>query len=154
MTIDTPLLDQPLVGRVKAISKTPIPWLGIEIAKNATWGVNNPQGVTLRLMGITGLENPANCSATVAPRCTDTGHVVIRFSGLPDVPLTAASLDMSGSQARPGALLSPLLLITPDEGDPDCITNDAVITTFTPQGATPGGPEDVTRQQDTTLNQC
>ena len=61
---------------------------------------------------------------------------------------------MGGSEARPGALLSPLLLVTPDEGDPDCITNDAAITTFTPQGATPGGAEDVTRQQNTTLTQC
>jgi hypothetical protein len=154
MTITTPLLDQPLVGRVKGITKTPIPWLGIEIAKNATWGANNPQGVTLRFLGTTNLEDPPNCSATAAPHCTGPGHVVVRFNGLPDVPLTSAVLDMGGSQARLGGTLSSLLLTTPDEGDPDCITNDAAITTFTPQGSTPGGADDVTRQQDTTLTQC
>lgn len=154
MTINTPLLDHPLVGRVKAIGKTPIPWLGIDIQKNATWGVNNPTGVSLRLLGFTNLEDPAGCSATAAPHCTGAGHVVVRFTGLPDVPLSSATLDMSGADARPLGTLSPLLLISPDQGDPDCITNDAAITTFTPQGSTPGSPDDVTRQQNTTLTQC
>jgi hypothetical protein len=70
------------------------------------------------------------------------------------VPLTAALLDIGGSNARPLGTLSSLLLTTPDEGDPDCIENDAAITTFTPQGAAAGGPEDVTRQQNTQLTQC
>ena len=154
MTIDTPLLDDPLVGRIKAIGKTPIPWFGIEIARNATWGANNPIGVTLRLTGQTDLQDPPSCTPTGIPHCTDAGHIKISFSGLPDVPLTNAVLDLSGTQARPLGTFSPLLIIGPDQGDPACIPNDAAVTTFTPQGAVQGGPEDVTITQPTTISDC
>jgi hypothetical protein len=45
------------------------------------------------------------------------------------------------------------VLITPDEGDPGCIANDASITTFTPQGATDSS-QDVTVSQPTSITQC
>ena len=154
MTIDTPLLEDPLVGRIKAINKTPIPWLGIEIARNATWGATNPIGVTLRLTGVTDLQDPPNCTPTGVPHCTDAGHIKITFSGLPDVPLTGAVLDLSGEEARPLGTLSPLLIIGPDQGDPGCIPNDAAQTAFTPQGSVPGGPDDVTITQPTTISDC
>ena len=154
MTIDTPLLDEPLVGRVKALGKTPIPWLGVEIAHNATWGATNPVGVTLRFTGQTNLEDPPGCTPAGIPHCTDSGHIKVSFTGLPDVPLTSAELDLSGQEARPLGLLSSLLLIGPDEGDPACVENDGVTTFFTPQGSTPGGADDVVRIQDTTISDC
>ncbi|MGH2958282.1 MAG: hypothetical protein ACRDKE_01650, partial [Solirubrobacterales bacterium] len=152
ISIQTPLLDDPLIGDVYAINKTPIPWIGIDI--NPGVASTNPVGVTIRLTGITKTDPLPGCNAAAAPWCGT--RVVIQLSNLPDVPMTNVVLDMSGREARPtrdsdGSSLATLPLITADGGDTGCRPNDQIISNFS-AGALEVAP--VQRAQDTTMSYC
>ncbi|MGH2958283.1 MAG: hypothetical protein ACRDKE_01655 [Solirubrobacterales bacterium] len=158
IAIDTPLLEDDLIGNVYAINKTPIPWIGIDINPMVT--PTNPVGLTLRLTGITDTANYPSCSTTEAPWCGN--RVKITLANLPDVPMNGVALDLSGRTARPvreftndggpaGESLPTLPLITADAGDTGCRANDQIISEF--NAASPEVAND-TVVQDTTMSFC
>ncbi|MGH2906495.1 MAG: hypothetical protein ACRDKI_06960 [Solirubrobacterales bacterium] len=139
MTITTPLLPNPVVGKVMVASTAPVPSFGVQI--DPTLSPNNPQGVTLRLTGL-------NNTISGAPGCSDGAlpedrafwcgtRIFSTFSALPDVPLTQVALDLSGSTPRPNPGLNPLTLAVADQGDSGCRIHDILRSVFTP--VTTGG---------------
>ncbi|MBJ7459330.1 MAG: hypothetical protein JHD02_09105, partial [Thermoleophilaceae bacterium] len=158
IAIDTPLLEDDLIGNVYGINKTPIPWIGIDI--NPDVAPTNPVGLTLRLTGVTDTASYPSCNVSAAPWCGN--RVKITLANLPDVPMNGVVIDLSGRTARPvrtvanpagaaGDSLATLPLITADGGDTGCRPSDQIISEFSA-----GAPEvaDDVVTQDTTTSFC
>lgn len=120
-TVSTPLLDDPVVGDVYFIDRSPIPWLGIDVDPSKH---GNPAGVSLRLLGTTDLTNvEAGCDGVLfsCPK-----QIVATFDFLPDAPFTNVQLSLGGSdrtswdnQPIPGKILK-----TAAPNDPACQPTD------------------------------
>jgi hypothetical protein len=125
MTIDSPLLTQPLTGKVYLIQHAPLPWLGVALSG---------EGVTVRLVGVTStpLDDPS-CDPTDADQRCDN-DVRVQFVNLPDLPYTHVRMvidgpDRSGLQ---GSTLSSKILQVAQPADSSCRATGFAKTTFTP----------------------
>jgi hypothetical protein len=151
VTVESPLVPDPLVGDIYLINKTPLPWLGIDISPKSD--PSNPKGVTIRMLGKTNL-------VQVDPSC-NTGfcqkQVTVEFRNSPDAPVKKIYLDLDRPDRwdpTPGAWLSSKLLAVASSGSSECIeagdiplvmsnnsgTDDGVAVSqqnFTGCGATP-----------------
>jgi hypothetical protein len=87
MTIDTPLLVDPLEGTVWLIEASPIPWLGV---------IFDQPGIKVSMVGITSTPkvNPS-CNPLLTPGGCPT-RIAITFDGVPDVQIDSIDMDLNG----------------------------------------------------------
>ncbi|MGH2906496.1 MAG: hypothetical protein ACRDKI_06965, partial [Solirubrobacterales bacterium] len=154
MTINTPLLANTVKAKVMVAGTTPVPSFGVQI--DPTVDAANPSGTTLRLTGL-------NNTVTGAPGCADGATPTSRafwcgtrifstFAGLPDIPLTQVTLDISGQTPRPpSGGFNPMTLATADQGDSGCKVADVLRTVITPLNA---GGADVVLDKDVDFATC
>lgn len=118
VTIETPLLPDPVHGDVYLINKVPLPWLGIDVSPQSDG--NNPAGVTIRMLGKVGLEQ-------VDPSCTASfcqEQITAEFLNAPDAPATTITLDLDRPDRwdpTPGVWRSSKMLAVADNGDSTCL---------------------------------
>jgi hypothetical protein len=88
MTINTPLLADPLEGTVWLIEASPIPWLGV---------VFDQPGINVSMVGITSTPkvNPS-CNPLTTPGGCPT-RISISFDGVPDVQIDSIDMDLNGA---------------------------------------------------------
>lgn len=124
MTIDTPLLEDPLEGTVYLIEKSPLPWLGVAF---------DAPGIDVRLVGITSTPkvNPA-CNPIFTPGGCPT-RISILFGDVPDIPVSSILLNLNGpDRAGLEDTLSGKILAIASAGDAACVANSAAGSVFTP----------------------
>jgi hypothetical protein len=129
LTIDSPLLSEPLTGTVYLIQKSPLPWLGV--ALNGT-GAN--QGVSVRIVGVTSTpQDDPSCDPTDPDQHCDS-DVRVAFVNLPDLPYTRVKLAIDGPSRTGvgGASLSGKILQVAQPQDSSCVPNGTAKTTFAP----------------------
>lgn len=113
MTINTPLLANPLVGNVYLVNKSPLPWFGVTFSQ---------PGVELRLIGV-------NTVIQVDPLCDPLQgdcpqQISSRFASLPDTPLTHVKFDLTKpDRTTSTGLTSSKVLTTATPNDPSCEPN-------------------------------
>ncbi len=118
VTIETPLLSDPVEGDVYLINKTPLPWLGIDVSPET--GNDNPAGVTIRMLGITDL-------VPVDPSCTSDcqEQITVKFDNSPDAPVSKISLNLNlpdrPKALNPSIMLSSKLLEIVEPGSAQCL---------------------------------
>jgi hypothetical protein len=91
VTARSPLISQPLKGKVWLIEESPLPWIAIDISP--TTDANNPKGVTIRALGFSATEH-------VDPSCVEDfcqSHITATFSNLPDTPLSSVDVNVYGT---------------------------------------------------------
>ena len=117
MTLNTPLLTTPLVGDVFLVNKTPLPWFGVKF---------DQAGISVRLTGITDLPQvDASCDPATDPQGFCQSQISVRFSNVPDVPITHVKFALNGGPRTRPAPLAPLegeLLVLADPGDSTCVS--------------------------------
>lgn len=124
MTIDTPLLPDPLEGTVYLIEKSPIPWLGVAF---------DAPGIDVRLTGVTSTPkvNPA-CNPVFTPGGCPT-RISILFNNVPDIPLSSIFLDLNGpDRAGVGGTLSGKILQIVSPTDSACVPSSVAGSVFVP----------------------
>ncbi|MGH2958962.1 MAG: hypothetical protein ACRDKE_05110, partial [Solirubrobacterales bacterium] len=124
MTLNTPLLNHPLVGTVYLINKQPLPWFGVKIEE---------AGISVNLTGFTDL-------VKVNPACSEQNpdgsigfcqkQISVSFLNLPDVPLNSVVFALqSGPRQGVGGTLQGELLSIAQTGDSGCKANDQAKST-------------------------
>lgn len=109
MTIDTPLLPNPLVGDVYLIARGSLPSFGVKF---------DQPGISVRIAGLTTVE-AGTCDETIYDLgCPD--RIVVSFDNVPDTPVTSVKFDLTAAD-RPNynntQMLSGKLLRTVDSFD-------------------------------------
>ncbi len=145
VSIETPLLADPVHGDVYLIEKSPIPWLGIDVNPSIA---GNPKGVTMRMFGVTSTQN-SNPGCGVVEVCEP--QVVVTFAAnLPDAPVKKISMTIDGpNRAGVGGPLSGKILKVADATDAVCEPYDDTDLTVLPHstsGST-GGAFGIDAQQ-------
>ncbi|MGH2958693.1 MAG: hypothetical protein ACRDKE_03750, partial [Solirubrobacterales bacterium] len=135
-TITTPLLpaDEPLIGKIYAVNKVPIPGLVIVISEETP---GNPKGVNTSFAA-----NPN--IFPFDPNCAGCGSgIVADFVALPDVPVTSISVDLDNDPRpaptipNPTRTLSGKMLTQANNGDSACqVADDFAFDAWTPSSAT------------------
>ncbi|MDO8630235.1 MAG: hypothetical protein Q7R41_07055, partial [Phycisphaerales bacterium] len=129
--LETPLLPDPVYGDVYLINKSPIPWLGIDISPDSTADSlnTNPNGVVIRLVGITSLPQVDSTCDVSEGLCQQ--RIAASFSGLPDAPATKMRLDLDGpDRTGVNATLSGKILSVISGGDVNCQPEDEFTAFF------------------------
>jgi hypothetical protein len=109
-TITSPLVPDPIIGKIYFINKSPIPNIGIWI--DPTIAPTNPKGVTVGLVGKTAtIANPDDNSFT---------SLVLTLDSIPDLPVSRLQLAIGDNAARP---LGQRVLINAASDDPSCLPN-------------------------------
>lgn len=124
MTINTPLLTDPLEGTVYLIEKSPIPWLGVAFEQD---------GISVRLTGVTSTPkvNPA-CNPVFTPGGCPT-RISILFNNVPDVPVSSIFLDLNGpDRAGTNGTLSGKILQVVSPTDSSCVPSSVAGSIFVP----------------------
>jgi hypothetical protein len=115
MTLETPLLTEDLVGTVYLVNKTPLPWFGVKF---------DDEGISVRLTGITDLVQVVpSCNEATDPNGFCQKQISVRFTNVPDVPITHVTFALNGGpRDRPGTLpdLDGELLVLAEPGDSTC----------------------------------
>lgn len=123
MTIDTPLLPDPLQGTVYLIEQSPIPWLGV---------VFDAPGIHVSMIGVTSTPkiNPS-CNPLTTPGGCPT-RISIVFDGVPDVQISSLSMDLNGpDRTGVSGTLSGKILQLASASDPGCVTSSVASSTIT-----------------------
>lgn len=141
MTINTPLLPNPLNGTVYLINKSPLPWLGVKF--------DNP-GIAVRLTGVTStpVANQAACDED--PDQCGT-QISILFNNVPDVPINSIRMVLDGAnrQGSQGTLSGKILAVA-TATDPSCQGSTPARAVFNPFSGTAA----VTRNQNISVTGC
>lgn len=130
MEIDTPLLPDPLVGKVYLIEKSPIPWLGVAF---------DAPGIHVRFTGVTSTPkvNPS-CPSFTPGGCPT--RISILFNYIPDVQIRSIDLDLDGpDRAGIAGPLSGKILQLASASDPACNPSSVASSTFVSH-SDPGNP--------------
>ncbi|MFT4049513.1 MAG: hypothetical protein QM648_06705 [Solirubrobacterales bacterium] len=137
-SVVSPVLQDPLLGSVYLINKTPLPYLGIRLVGT---------GIDVRFYATTALEQ-------LDPTCTVNceQRYVVKFASLPDLPITHFNLNLNQPDRGQlnGVLVSSKLLALVDVGDPSCIADSSVDGVFTPGS----GNSPVTTKQAVPISGC
>lgn len=124
MTLNTPLLNHPLVGTVYLVNKQPLPWFGVTFSE---------PGISVSLTGFTDL-------VKVDPNCQEQNpngqigfcqkQISVSFLNLPDVPISSVvfSLQSGPRQGNAGSLPGELLQVA-QTGDSACKPLDVAKST-------------------------
>ncbi|MBJ7458188.1 MAG: hypothetical protein JHD02_03270 [Thermoleophilaceae bacterium] len=119
MTLNTPLLNRPLVGTVYLINKQPLPWFGVKIEE---------AGINVTLTGFTDI-------VKVDPLCSEQNpngsigfcqkQISVSFLEVPDVPISSVEFSLqNGPREGVAGTLQGNLLSVAQTGDSGCKTND------------------------------
>lgn len=115
MTINTPLLDHPLVGRIYLVNRSPLPWFGVIF--------DSEPGIKLSLVGVTSLPvNPQGFQ-----------QITVTFDNVPDTPVTGVKFALDGPD-RTGSLgqnIPGKLLGIGRFDDPACSPTSQAVATIT-----------------------
>lgn len=123
VTIETPLIDGPVVGNVYVINKSPLPWLGIDV--NPSVSPSNPKGVFIRIVGVSFTPAFNSLACDEDPDQCGT-QIRVLFNNLPDAPLSKITLNIDGPD-RTGigdVVLSGKILTVASPSDPVCQATD------------------------------
>lgn len=133
-SIDSPDYSGPATGDAYIITKSPVPWIGINVSPSTASG--NPSGLTLQFPFVPSLQQvDPLCDPEIEPSgfCQPRFHV--QSFGLPDVRVASAQLAFNGPD-RNGAngTLSGKLFYMPSI---DCSTPMETTARFTPFAGIP-----------------
>lgn len=114
MTIDTPLLAEPLVGTVYLVNRSPLPWFGVRF---------NEPGIQINLVGVTSL--PVNSGGFQ--------QITVTFDKVPDTPVSSVNFALDGPDRTSPTLgtLSGKLLAIGRYDDPACTPGSLATATVT-----------------------
>lgn len=105
----TPLLKDPVIGYVWAVSKAPVPDIAIDVNPTIP---GNPKGVNLTLIGESQLLNDGNAIDGIGK------SLIIKFGKTPDAPVTKLEVDINEAPVAVGGTREMLTIAAPD--DPSC----------------------------------
>jgi len=145
MTINTPLLPNPLTGQIYLINKSPLPWLGVKF---------DQPGISVRLTGVTSTPQvDPFCDPLFDPNGFCQTQISILFNNLPDVPISSIdfSLDGPNRTGNGGVSLSGKILVVATPSDPTCQATSTANSTFYPFSGT---PSNVARSQNISITGC
>lgn len=131
MSVDTPLLPEPLTGKVYLISRTPIPWLGVAL---------RGQGISVGLTGVTSLPNAdPDCDPEYEPSGVCQSAVSASFSNLPDLPLSHIRLTLHTNPRTSvdGSTLAGDILSVATPTNPVCLPTGDASSFFVSLGGAP-----------------
>ncbi|MGB3951877.1 MAG: hypothetical protein WBK99_01835 [Solirubrobacterales bacterium] len=119
VTIETPLLPDPVGGDVYLINKSPIPWLGIDVHPGIA---GNPKGVYIRLTGSTALPQvDPTCDGLTTSLGFCQSQISASFFNIPDAPISSIDLSLDGpSRAGIGGPLPGQIVTVADASDATC----------------------------------
>jgi hypothetical protein len=143
MTINTPLLPNPLNGTVYLINKSPLPWLGVKF---------DSPGISVRLTGVTATPQvDPSCDPLFDPNGFCQTQISILFNNVPDVPINSIRMVLDGPnrQGSQGSLSGKILTLA-SSSDPTCVGTSTANATFTPFS----GTGNVARSQNITMTGC
>lgn len=146
MRVDTPLLPEPLTGKVYLIKRSPLQWLGV---------VLKGQGVEVRLTGASSLPNAdPSCNEEEEPTGVCQSLIQVTFSNIPDLPITNIKLTLHGENrvSARGEPLADDILVVASPTHPTCTGTDVAETTFRPYNSVP--PISVNAVQTIFLTGC
>lgn len=114
MTINTPLLPSPLVGKVYLVNRSPLPWFGV---------IFDQPGIKLSLVGVTSLPvNPQGYQ-----------QITVTFDNVPDTPVDSVVFALDGpdrTSPTVGTISGKLLAIGRFD-DPACTPGSLAVATIT-----------------------
>lgn len=128
-TIDSPDYSGPATGDAYIITKSPVPWLGVNVSPSTAAG--NPSGLTLQFVFVPSIQQvDPSCDPATDPSGFCQPRVHIQSFGLPNVSATSAQLAFNGpDRAGVGGTLSGKLFSLPST---DCSTPIETTARFTP----------------------
>ncbi|MGB0888726.1 MAG: hypothetical protein ACPGWS_00450 [Solirubrobacterales bacterium] len=143
MTINTPLLPDPLEGDVYLIEKSPIPWLGVAFSA---------PGIEVRLTGVTATPQvDPGCDPLFDPLGFCQTQISILFNTVPDVPISSINFVLDGpTRAGDAGPLSGKILTVAAPTDPTCVPSSPAISLIAPYTGNPP----VSRSQSIAISGC
>jgi len=145
MTINTPLLPNPLTGQIYLINKSPLPWLGVKF---------DQPGISVRLTGVTSTPQvDPGCDPLFDPNGFCQTQISILFNNVPDVPISSIDFALDGPSraGNGGASLSGKILVVATPSDPTCLATSPARAMFIPYSATPAS---LTIDQQISISGC
>lgn len=124
MTVDTPLLPEPLTGKVYLIKRSPLQWLGV---------VLEGQGVLVKLVGATSLPNAdPECDVELEPSGVCQSLIQVTFSNIPDLPIShiRLTLEVPDRTSVTGSNLAGRILSVASPTHPTCTGTVVASTNF------------------------
>ncbi|MGH2960040.1 MAG: hypothetical protein ACRDKE_10580, partial [Solirubrobacterales bacterium] len=143
VSVESPLLTEPLTGQVYLINKQPLPFLGLTL---------EGQGISMRLYGETDLTKVDPTCGVVNPNQFCQKRITVVFNNIPDLPLSSIHMDLNKPD-RPigsGAMASSKLFVAVAKGDVLCTATSPVDSVFSPHS----GGTDVTSRQAIPIAGC
>lgn len=143
VSVESPLLTEPLTGQVYLINKQPLPWLGMTL---------EGQGISIRLYGETDLTKVDPQCGIANPNQFCQKRITVAFRNIPDLPLSSIHMDLNKPDRTigSGATISSKLFVAVAKGDALCTATSPVDSVFSPHS----GGTDVTTQQAIPFSGC
>lgn len=131
MSVDSPLLEEPLTGKVYLIFRTPLQWLGVDLKGD---------GISVRLVGASSLPQvDPGCLPEEQPTGECQTQIQVSFGNLPDLPLSRIRLNLDGGPRTSvsGRQLPGEILTVASPSHQTCVGTDTARTTFRANSAAP-----------------